>query len=133
MSAVTTAAVLAVFRVFAPEFAATSDDDVNAVISLCLDRVSSTAFGSRTSEALARVTAHELTLQARAANAASGGVSGSGAVTSLKAGDVAVTFQGVNQALSLNHEDAYYSQTSHGQAYLQIRDSRAYTGPLILT
>lgn len=133
MSAVTAAAVLAVFRVRAPEFAASSDDDVSAVISLCLLAVSSDAFGARTSEAVARLAAHELTLQARAANAASGGVAGAGPVTALKAGDVSVNFAGLAQTLSQSHEDAYYGQTSHGLAYLQIRDSRAYTGPLILT
>lgn len=132
MATVDTDAVLALFRIIASEFSATTDDTVSGWISVCLSRVSTDAFGTRTGEAIARLVAHELTMAARSADAASGGAAGAGAVTALRAGDLSVNYGGVNAALALTHEEAAYQQTSHGLAYLQIRDSRAATGPLLV-
>lgn len=124
--AVDTAAVLASIRVLAPEFASADDADINALSSILGGAVSADAFGARTTEAVARIVAHEMTLQARAA-ASSAGAAGVGAINSLRAGDLSITFGGMT-ATSGSHEDEHYRQTHHGLAYLQIRDSRAGVG-----
>lgn len=126
-----TASVLGLFRILASEFASTADATVEAVIDIATLAVSSAAFGARTSEAIARITAHELTLLARAA-AVSAGSSGVGPVTSLSAGDLSVSYGGLS-SVSSTHEDDHYRQTHHGLAYLQIRDSRAEVGFGLLT
>lgn len=126
----TTTSVLGLFRILAAEFAATADASVEAVIDIVTLHVSSAAFGARTSEALARLTAHELTLLARAAAVAAGNA-GVGAVTSLSAGDVSVSYGGLSTS-SIAGDD-HLRQTHHGLAFLAIRDSRAEVGFGLLT
>ena len=120
-------AVLPIFRKLAPEFASTVDATVEDLIDECVLWLDSETFGSRTSSAVARLVAHELTLQAREA-ATSTGSSGVGPVTSI--GSVAFAGPSVS---SHSHEDEYYRQTRHGLAFLQIRDSRAEVGFGLLT
>jgi hypothetical protein len=124
-------AVLPLFRKLAKEFASTADGDVEDLIDVCAGWLSFAVFRARTSEAIARLVAHELTLSARRA-AASAGSAGVGPVTSQSAGDLSVTY-GALSSISSTHEDDYYRQTHHGLAYLQIRDSRAETGFGLLT
>ncbi len=126
--AVDTEAILALFRVLAPEFSATVDDTVEALASVTGTWVSPTAFGSRTSEAAARLTAHELTMQARA----SSGSGGAGAISSIRSGDLAVSYAALPAPTSPSGDDVF-RQTIHGLAYLQIRDSRAEVGFGLLT
>jgi hypothetical protein len=125
------ASVLALFRALAPEFSATADATVEALIDIRILSINSTAFGARTSEAVALLVAHELTMQARAA-ASSTGALGVGALTSVRAGDLSLSY-GAPSSVSLSHEDDALRQTHHGLAYLAIRDSRSTTGFGLLT
>lgn len=130
MAVIDTEAVLAVFRVLASEFASTADATVNAVTSLLGQRVSPAAFGGATSEAIARLVAHELTLQARDAAASAGGRA-AGPVTSVRAGDLSVTY-GAVATVTHSYEEAELQQTRHGLAYLRLRDSRGGVTPYIV-
>ena len=125
-------AVLPVFRIVAPEFASTSDADVEDVVTIVAGSITPGVFGARTTEAVARLTAHEFTMQARDGSA-SAGSSGVGGVTSLRTGDLAVSYGFSSAFASSSHEDDYYRQSRHCLAYLQIRDSRYQTGARILT
>lgn len=123
--AVDTAAILAVFRVVAPEFASTSDATVNALSAIEGTKVSSTAFGSDTSEAVARRVAHLLELQARAA-AETASARGPGAVTSVSTGDLSLSRTLGFQAATGG--DAFWAQTVHGLAYLALRGEQGEVG-----
>lgn len=122
---------LSVFRVLAPEFATTSDSDVNTMIAQVATRIDTTSFTGVVDAAQARLAAHEFTLIARAA-ASSGGASGAGPVTSLRAGDLSVSF-GTTAAALVSSGDDYYRSTHHGLAYLQLRDTRAAVGFGVIT
>lgn len=126
MATVDAAAVLATFRVIASEFASTSDDDVNALTSIEAPKVSADAFGVDTIEAVALRVAHRLDLTARRA-AASAGARGVGTVTSVKTGDLALTY-GFTATTTDSNSDAYWRQTGHGLAYLNLRDSQPEVG-----
>jgi hypothetical protein len=126
---VDTEAILAVFRIIAPEFAAVTPTDL---ISLAIGWISPDAFGSRSSEAVAYLVAHVLTLQDRvtAEGGAGSGGAGVGSITSKKAGDLAIGYGGTAAASKIikQFEDVYLLQTTHGLAYLSLRDSRAEVG-----
>lgn len=127
-------AALPTFRILAPEFAATSNADVEAMIGIVTLWIDASVFIARASEAVARLAAHELTLQGRiAATAGAGGTAAVGAVTSQKAGDLAISYGSSAFSKGADNEDDYFRQTTHGLAYLQIRDSRAEVGLGLLT
>lgn len=117
-------ATLSTFRLLAPEFSAVSDNDVSGLLALCEGWIAPEVFGLRAGEAVARLAAHELTLQARRA-ATPGGNAGVGAVTSLRAGDLSVSYGTAATSVALSHQDDELRQTSHGLAFLSIRDTRA--------
>lgn len=125
--AVDTAAILAVFRVVAPEFSATSDATVNALSAIEGTKVSATAFGANTSEAVAQRVAHILEIQARAAAEASvPSARGPGMVTSAHTGDLSVSRSVGYTAATAG--DAWWMQTAHGLAYLALRDEQGEIG-----
>jgi len=124
-------AVLPVFRIVAKEFASTSDSDVEDMVGIVAGWIAPSVFGTRATEAVARLAAHELTMSARA-EAVSVGSAGVGPVSSVRTGDLAVAF-GASSFGSTSTEDDYFKATRHGIAYLQIRDSRYQTGMGILT
>ncbi len=127
-------ASLPTFRILAPEFAATGDTAVEDVIGIVTLWIDKPVFGARASEAIARLAAHELTMQGRvAATAGTAGTAGVGGVTAQKAGDLSLSFGSSAFSKSLDNEDDNFRQTTHGLAYLQIRDSRAETGLGLLT
>lgn len=126
-----TAAILAVFRVVADEFASTADSVVEAWISIEVARLSAFAFGTALNEAVARRVAHELTLKARNAAAAGSG-SAVGAVTSVRTGDLSLGYGGSGLTAGSDAEIAYYQQTTHGIRFLLLRDSRPYIGPMVI-
>lgn len=130
MSAVQAAAVLSLFRTIAPEFASTADDDVTALANVEIPRVSSTAFGTATTEAIACRVAHRLALQARDASATGGGAVGP--VTALKTGDLGVNY-GTSGFMARDAESAFYGTTNHGLRYLYLRDSRGTLPFAVLT
>lgn len=125
MATVDTTAVLAVFRVVAPEFSATADATVNALTAIEAPKVSSDAFGTDTTEAVALRVAHRLELQAQAA-AAAAGARGPGMVTSVRTGDLAIS-RSLGMVPS-DADEAWWAQTSHGLAYLALRGNQPDVG-----
>lgn len=126
MATVDSAAVLAIFRIIAEEFASVSDATVNALTALEAPKVSADAFGTDTLEAVALRAAHRMELGARRA-AASAGARGVGAATSVRTGDLAITYA-LTLTASNSKVDAYWAQTDHGLAYLALRDSQPEVG-----
>jgi hypothetical protein len=131
----TAAAVLPVFRIVAPEFGPKgptrkSDDEVIPVIGLVLGWPTATAFGSRASEAIAELAAHVLTMQARVERSLPG-YTGTGPVSSVGVRGAAFSHTPASSPAN-SHEDDALRQTTHGLAYLRIRDSRACLGPGVL-
>ncbi len=126
------AAILDVFRAIAGEFDSKSDATVTVLINIEVPRLSVVAFGTAYNEAVASRVAHRLTLQARdAAAAGSGGALGG--LSSLRTGDISVGYGGSGLTISPgDSEAAYYSSSSHGLRYLQLRDSRGTIGPMSL-
>jgi hypothetical protein len=125
------AAVLALFRVYAPEFASTADATVNALSSLLVDTVSVDAFGARTGEAIMRLAAHELTVQARDAGVTAGGRS-AGPVMSVGTGDLSISYGALGAGTASTSEEDALRTTRHGLAYLRLRDSRAAVMPALI-
>lgn len=125
------AAVLALFRAYVPEFAATADATVNALSSLLADTVSSDAFGARTGEAIMRLTAHELTLQARD-TAVTAGARSAGPVMSVGTGDLSISYGALGAGVAATSEEDALRTTRHGIAYLRLRDSRAAVLPAVI-
>lgn len=123
-------ATLDTFRIVATEFASTVDATVETWVSLVSERISTEVLGARSTEAAARIVAHELTMLAR--QQAIGGAA-VGPVQSKSAGQVSVSWGSQGFSTSRGSEDDWYRQTIHGLAYLQIRDSRAETGFGVLT
>lgn len=126
MATVDTATVLATFRIIATEFASTVDADVEALIAIEAPKVSAEAFGTDTIEAVALRVAHRLELGARRA-AASAGARGVGSASSVKTGDLAITYA-LSAMSSTTNDEAYWRQTDHGLSYLALRDSQPEVG-----
>ena len=119
------------FRIYAEEFAFKSDAQVEAMVTDVGLRIDVAAFGARADQAIAHLAAHEFALIERRKSAPLG-LESVGAVNSVGAENVSLGFQSDMPAAD-SHEDSYYRQTSHGLAFLQIRDSRAEVGMGILT
>lgn len=128
MSAV---AVLSVFRVMAPEFGPKgptrkSDDEVLPVIGVVINWPSASVFGARFCEAVAELAAHVLTMQNRVERSLPGFAS-TGPVASVGVKGAAFSHTAASSP-ALSHEDDALKQTTHGLAYLRIRDSRTCVG-----
>lgn len=115
---------LSVFRAIAPEFAATSDADVQAVMDVVAAWLDVRNLGLRYNEALARYAAHMLTMAQRAAGA--GGGSGGAAVTPLTGETAGRVSRQYAQPLvgGSAASQGELGLTSHGKAYLDILRSR---------
>ena len=117
-------------RIFAPEFASTSDSTVGALIDAAAETLLPAAWGVVYPQALARAAAHELALQARRARL-SGSMAGTGPVTSVSTGGMSVGYGSPGWSASTS-TDADWASTAHGLAFLKLRDSRAESGPSVL-
>ncbi len=85
--------ILATFRALAPEFAAKTDADVNAMIEIAKPHVSASRFGSFYEQAVAYRAAHEFALQALVQSAGSTGAAlTAGALTGEREGDLQRTY-----------------------------------------
>lgn len=113
---------LATFRILAPEFSGVPDAEVQALLSVVQGWISFPVFGARSGEAMARLAAHELAMQRRA----SAGAGGVGPVQSAGTGGLSVSYGALTPTASAS--DDHYRQTTHGIAYLALRDSRAGVG-----
>lgn len=126
MASPSASSVLAVFRVVASEFSATSDDDVVAWINLETPRVNSAAYGTDTSEAIALRVAHKLKLEAEEATVGAGGHS-VGPGSSIRTGDLAITRSSVLRSSDTN-ADLFWKSTRYGLQYLALQDEQPQLG-----
>jgi hypothetical protein len=118
-------------RRLAPELSSVSDTLVGYQIDAATEILLPSAWGTVYPQALARWAAHELTLQARRARL-SGTMAGTGPVTSVSTGGMSIGY-GSTGRTATNATEADWGTTAHGQALLTLRDSRAASGPLLLT
>lgn len=96
--------------------------ETNAILA-AQPRVSVEVFGSLYEQAVARVAAHILELRRRQAASLASGVSTAGPVTSVKTGDLAVSYGGLGGGAGGSGDERYFGQTEHGQEYLALRAS----------
>jgi len=109
--------------------AAAPAPEVVVALKLAGERIDLEVFGSLYEQALARIAAHLLELRRRALSAASSGASGVGPVTSVRTGDLAVSWAAppTSSAPGDDPDRVWYSQTDHGREYLSIRDQIPFT------
>ncbi len=131
-------ASLTKFRLYYPEFAGVSDDDVSTVIEDCSAEFIPATWGTLYLRGLLALSAHVLAMRARSASAAGAGGAGTGSapvggVASLKTGDLSVSFGGGSAMASgggMASGDAIYTQTPYGLEYLRLR-GRLGLAPLV--
>lgn len=117
------------FRAFAPEFASVSDSVVGVLIDAAALTLTASAWGNVYPLALARLAAHELTMQGRVT--AAGAAAGIGPVTSAATGAMSIGY-GPGATVKTT-EEAAFASTIHGAAFLALRASRAASAPILLT
>ena len=110
--------VLETFRVIATEFSAVTDNEVNAFITLSEPMVSKRIFGKFYEQAVAYLTAHRMKM-AGMGDSSLGALDDALRVGSYSEGDTSVSFNIGGTGLKEN--DAYYTLTSYGLMYLQLR------------
>lgn len=110
--------VLETFRVIAKEFSAETDNEVNAFITLSEPMVSKRIFGKFYEQAVAYLTAHRMKM-AGMGDSSLGALDDALRVGSYSEGDTSVSFNIGGTGLKEN--DAYYTLTSYGLMYLQLR------------
>lgn len=118
------------FRLVATEFSAETDDTVDNFIELAANRHSGDAWGSSTyPEAMAWCAAHHMAMRDKAA-AGTAGSALVGAVTSRRAGDIAVGSGGLG-SVTYSRADTPYTQTTYGLEYLALKYSRSAVTPYL--
>jgi len=106
----------------APELADEPLHRVDTFIGLAAARISASVFGKVYPQAVAYLTAHLLSVSARASTSGAGAA---GPVTSATTGGVSVSYGQV--AASVSVTDAALSTTAYGLEFLALRNSRAGT------
>jgi len=114
----------AIFRLIAPEFSGTSDDDVDMWISLTRPLVSKRRFGSVYGQALALLAAHRMSLggahgEDPLADIGKIGVGGLMRVTDYSEGETSVGFN--SDMSQYAQADAELTLTPYGVQYLTLR------------
>lgn len=114
--------VLSYLEFFDPSVDATNPaPDAVMAIRLASERISFEIFNTLYDQALARIAAHLLELRRRALLAASSGVSGVGPATSVRTGDLAISWAAPASPSDPNSEAAWYTLTDHGREFLALR------------
>lgn len=104
-------------RTIAPEFAALTDEALDAALGSAALELDVEAWGAIYQKGVVRLAAHELTLAARTAAAAAGGAGG-GPVVAVKAGDLQVNY---GASMGVLDRDAVYGSTPHGVEFVRLR------------
>ena len=119
--------ILARFRTFAHEFVDVENDDVLEYITNAQIGQSAAAWGSAYTLAMAYLAAHLMKLMPTTAPETDNPTDAAGPVTSKKAGDLAIGFQGLIGSGSAEKDDL--RATRYGKAYLALRRTRSARGP----
>src|SRR5690554_4956974 len=114
--------VVDILKEIAPEFASEDAARLDLFVELAAARISASVFGKVYPQALAYLTAHLLSVSARASTSGAGAA---GPVTSATTGGVSVSYGQV--AASVSVTDAALSTTAYGLEFLALRNSRAGT------
>lgn len=107
----------------APELAVEPLHRVDTFIGLAAARISASVFGKVYPQAVAYLTAHLMSVSARAQSSGAGGAAGP--VTSASTGGVSVSYGQATAHVSL--ADSALSTTAYGLEYLALRNSRPGT------
>ncbi|MBT8490922.1 MAG: DUF4054 domain-containing protein [Deltaproteobacteria bacterium] len=100
------------------------DSRLDDFVNLAKLTVGQTIFGTRYQYALALVALHMLTLDSQSGGSSTGsGTGAAGGVKSEKEGDLQRSYGSVDSSSIGNASDAYFSTTSFGQEYLNLKKS----------
>lgn len=119
---------LALYRTLVPGHAAVTDPVVTTWLGLAVRRHNVTSWGGVYSEAMVFWAAHQVE---RSPSSGAGGGSGSevGPITAQSDGDLSRSY-GASASSGSASDDALRS-TRYGEMYLELRDSRAATLPMV--
>jgi hypothetical protein len=128
MAAASVSTIRTVLFLIASEFSTEDTAElarVDGFITLAINRINRTRWGTKADEGTAWIAAHLL----KRAEEASAGNTVAGPISKKKVGDMEVTYQ--SSSSSANNPDALYLTTPYGQEYLNLKAGIA-GGPLIL-
>lgn len=126
---------LHILRLIAPQYATISDGDAQAWIDLAASSVANAdLWGAVYPEALANLAAHLMTRAGVGTSPAAGDAASTigGSITSLRTGDLAVSYGGTGGAgagRSSDGSDDDYTTTKYGLRFIALRQSRAARAP----
>jgi hypothetical protein len=121
---------LETFRALIPEFAAQPDATVEVYLTLAVAAHNTTVWGNVYVFAMIYYAAHAMALDPTIGSA--GGSATAGALTSQKDGDLSRGYGSAGSTAS-TLGDAWLARTTYGQQYLQLRGTRAKTGPFAIS
>jgi hypothetical protein len=122
---------LANYRILIPAHASVSNGTVNAWLGIAIRRHSALAWGAVYGEAMLFYAAHFVDRLPSSGGAGSGGATGP--LTSQRDGDLSRSYAAPASSGSSSSSDDALATTEYGRAYLDLRDSRAATGPMVVT
>lgn len=116
--------------VIAPQFDDLLTETMNAAISLAMLQFAASVWGQLFEAGVANLTAHILTLRAKAVLLADAEIAAAGPVAAVKTGNLSVTFGAVGAATATADEVSLRT-TSYGLEYLRLRSMLAHQ-PLVI-
>lgn len=116
--------------VIAPQFDSLLTETMNAAINLAQIQSAPSVWGELFEPGVANLTAHILTLRAKAIDLADSEIFAAGSVTSVKTGDLAVSF-GATGAATASGDEVSLRTTSYGLEYLRLQSMLAHQ-PLVI-
>ncbi len=123
---------LQLFRALAPDLCEEENGRVEIFLAAAARRLNPPAFGILFPDAAVYLAAH-LLLRSPAGGSGGINVGGGGAVTSKKAGDLAIAFGSAASAVSnVALSDVDLLETHYGRQFLSIRDTRAAGAPTFI-
>lgn len=121
---------LANYRILIPAHSAVGNDTVNAWLGIAIRKHSASAWGAVYGEAMLMWTAHFVD-RTPGASAGAGSGAATGALTGQRDGDLSRTYASPAFGGGGSAADVDLATTSYGQAYLDLRNSRAATSPFV--
>lgn len=125
--------VLSYLQFFDPSVDADNpSDEATIAVQIAQQRIDQEIYGGLYEQALALIAAHLLELRRRAtAAAASGGSYGVGAPTSVRTGDLSISWAAPANPTDPKEEAAWYAQTEPGRQFLTVRAQILFTPRLV--
>lgn len=114
---------LARYRECFAEHASVSDDAINTALGKAAERMAPEQWGKLFEQGALYLAAHLVELSLRAQAFSGSGTSGAGAVTSVREGDLSVSFGSAINAFA-STGDAGYATTPYGIEYVNLKKTR---------